>query len=128
MAREKPQSGVGCISTSLNVGNDIVGNKPRHPELDSVDVGAVARINQLSDVGRIGTSLDVGNDIGSRIEQHKVDEPINLGNETVPTSLRCTVSTTRRQQRLMATARRKASVMSQSDMITTTSCIHSLME
>ena len=95
VARKIPQSGVGCNRTSLNVGKDIVGNKPRHPELDYVDVCAVARINPLSDVGRIGTSLDVGNDIGSRIEQCKVDEPINLGNDTVPTSLRCTVSSTR---------------------------------
>ena len=98
--------------TPLNVGNDIVGNKPRHPELDSVDVGAVARINPMSDVGRVGTSLDVGNDIGSRIEQHKVEETINLGNEIASTSLRCKVSAMRQQQRLMATVRRKASVMS----------------
>ena len=76
MARENPQSGVGCNSTSPNVSKDIVGNKPRHPELDSVDVCEVARTNPLSDVGRIGTSLDVGNDIGSRLEQVEVKQPL----------------------------------------------------
>ena len=75
----------------------------------------MARINSLSDVGRVGTSLDVGKDIGSRIEQFKVDEPINLGNKAVPTFLRCTVSAMRRQRRQMAVARRKASVISHSD-------------
>lgn len=78
-------------------------------------MSAVARVNPMSDVGRIGTSLDVDNDIGSRKEQGKVDESINIGNEIVPTSLWCTVSATKRQQRLIAAARHRVSAISQID-------------
>ena len=64
----------------------------------------------MSDIGYDSESLDVGNDMGSRIEQVKVDDPIDLGDGNIPCTLKRTVSSARRQRRQMAAARRKASV------------------
>ncbi|CAI5731712.1 unnamed protein product [Peronospora farinosa] len=69
----------------------------------------------VSDVTCDGGSLDVGSDIGSRIKQVKVKEFINLGDDGIPSTLRGKVSSRRRQRRQMAAARRKASVLSHSN-------------
>ena len=75
----------------------------------------MAREITQSEGGRGGTSLNVGNDIGSCIEQIKDDESNQLVKPGVPASTKCSISLQRRQQRQMAAARRKVSVMSLSD-------------
>ena len=62
MACEHPLSEGGCNSTSLNVGNDIVGETPRHQESDVCKV----EDNSPGDEFELSNSaLDVGNDISS---------------------------------------------------------------
>lgn len=134
VARIYPPSDGGCNSASLSA-ESIVGLEPGHQGLDPSDERGVARICRPSDVigfcieqkveeslnldnvSDVGVSLDVSNDIGSGIEQVKVDEPINLGIGSAPTSSRGTVSYVRRQHRRMVAARRKASVLSHGDTI-----------
>ena len=60
---EHPQSEYGCHSTSLNVGNDIVGETPQHQERGSSEACAVAREHPQGEGGCHSTSLNVGNDI-----------------------------------------------------------------
>ena len=73
VARKNPQSGVGLDGTTLNVGNDIVREKPRHPGLCPVDTRGVTRKRSLDDELELSdSSSDVGRNIGSRIEQSKV--------------------------------------------------------
>ena len=56
-----------------------------------------------------GDPLDVSNDMSSRIEQIKVEDPIDLGDNNVLSTLQGTVSSERRQCSKMAAARREAS-------------------
>ena len=63
VARENTQSKGGRGGTSLNVGNDIVGEKPECSGLGPNAISAVAREITQSEGGRGGTSLNVSNDI-----------------------------------------------------------------
>ena len=63
MSRKHPQSEGGCNSTSLNVGNDIVGETPRHHERGSSDACAVAREHPQSEGCCHSTSLNTGNGV-----------------------------------------------------------------
>ena len=65
--------------------------------------------NLVSDVDCDSDSLDVCEDISSRIEQNKVDDPIDLGDDNVPGTVVGTASLERQQCSHMATARRDAS-------------------
>ncbi|CAI5704679.1 unnamed protein product [Peronospora farinosa] len=136
-------SDIGWKCDSLDVGNDI-GSRIERVKVDDLvsevtgtsdplDVGndIGSRIEQVkvddlvSDIGWKCDSLDVGNDIGSRIEQVKVDDlvsevtgtsdPLGVGNDIGPRIGQSTVSSRRRQRRQMAAARRKASVLSHSN-------------
>ena len=78
VAREHPQSEGGCNSTSLNVGNDIVGETPRHREQGSSDACAVADNSLAEEFELSDSALYVGNNIGSCIEQAKVKNIITL--------------------------------------------------
>ena len=75
----------------------------------------MTRTDPLSDTGWNSDSLDVGNDIGSRIEQIKVEYPIDLNDDNVPSILYGTVSSERRQCRQIAAAMRKAPELSRRD-------------
>ena len=68
MTRKLSLSDADRDGSSLDVGNDIVGNTPRDPGLCPLDERVVTRKLSLSDGGCDSTSLDVGNDIGSCIE------------------------------------------------------------
>ena len=65
MAREHLQSEGGCNSTSLNAGNDIVGETPRHQERGFPDVCVCVVERELlqSDGGCHSTSLNAGNGV-----------------------------------------------------------------
>ena len=63
VAREHPQSEGGCNSTSLNVGNDIFGEVPRHRDRDSSDACVVAREHPQSEGSSHSTSLNTGNGV-----------------------------------------------------------------
>ena len=63
VAREHPQSEDGCNSTSLNVGNDIFGEVPRHQERGSSDACVVAREHPQSEGSSHSTSLSTGNGV-----------------------------------------------------------------
>ena len=63
VAREIPPIEVGRDGTTLNVGNDIVGDTPRNPEMSSTDACAAAHKLPQNDVGCKYDSLNVGNDI-----------------------------------------------------------------
>ena len=69
----------------------------------------------VSEVTGTSDSLDVGNDIGPRIGQVNNNGSVDLGDDNIPSTLNCTVSSMRRQRRQMAAARRKATVLSRSD-------------
>ncbi|CAI5730843.1 unnamed protein product [Peronospora farinosa] len=126
-------SDIGCKCDSLDVDNDI-GSRIEQVKVDDL----------VSDIGCKCDSLDVDNDIGSRIEQVKVDDlvsevtgtsdplgvgndigprigqvndkgSVDLGDDNIPSTLKSTVSSMRRQRRQMAAARRKASVLSHSN-------------
>ena len=51
VAREHPKSESGCNSTSLNVGNAIVGETPHHQDRGSSDACVVARKHPHSEGG-----------------------------------------------------------------------------
>ena len=64
VAREDAPSAVGREGTTLNVGNDIVGETPLGPH----NVSGVALLNPLGEVFELrNTSPDVDQDISSRI-------------------------------------------------------------
>ena len=69
MAREHPQSGGGCHSTSLNACNGVVGETPRHQDSDSPDVRIMADESPGDELELSNSAPDVGNDICSCIEQ-----------------------------------------------------------
>lgn len=97
---------------SLNA-DSIVGLEPRHPGLSPSDVCVVTR-EPLSDVGRNGDSLNANESIvGS--ETSKVEESINLGDTSIPSSSKNKVSVKRRQRRRKAAMKHKASAPSPCD-------------
>ena len=62
VAREHPQSEDGCHSTSLNAGNGVVSDMPRHQESDVCTVAD----NSPGDEFELSNSApDIGNDISS---------------------------------------------------------------
>ena len=70
VAREIPPSKGGRDGTSLNVGNDIVGEKPEHAGLGPHDVGELVRENSLGGVFELrNTSPNVVQEMSSRIER-----------------------------------------------------------
>ena len=73
-----PLSDTHCDRESLNA-ECIVGNVPRHPGLGPNDARLGTRSPLVDDMELVNSSSDVGCNIGSRIEQHKVDGHINLG-------------------------------------------------
>ena len=89
MAREHPQSEGGCNSTSLNTGNGVVGETPRHQEYD---VRKVADNSPGKGFQSSNSALDVGNDIDFCLEYAKVDKAKHLVGPDVPPSLRSSVS------------------------------------
>ena len=74
MARKHPKSEVGCNSISLNLGNDIVGEKLRHQEQGSSDICAVAREHPHSEGGCHNNSLNAGNGIVGDTPIHQAKE------------------------------------------------------
>ena len=89
MAREHPQSEGGCHSTSLNAGNGVVGETPRHQESDMRTVAD----NSPGDESELSNSApDVGNDISSCLEYAKIDNANHLVGPNGPPSLRSLVS------------------------------------
>ena len=71
VARKHPQIEDCCNSTSLNVGNNIVGGTPWHQDLGSPDACVVARKHSQSEGGCNSTSLNVGNDIVGETPRHQ---------------------------------------------------------
>ena len=74
VAREIPPSEGGRDGTSLNVGNDIDGEKPECSGLGPDAVREVVRVNPLGEVFELrNTSPDVVQDMSSRIERAKMN-------------------------------------------------------
>ena len=69
----------------------------------------------VSDVGCNSGLLDVSNDTSFRIEQVKVEDPIYLEDDNVPSTLHGTVFSERRQCGYVAAARRETSELSRGD-------------
>ena len=114
MTRENPPSAVGRDGTTLNVGDDIVGETPLSPGLGPNTPCEVARENPLGEVfGLCDPSPDVSQDISSRIEHTIISS--NHGDPIVPTPKGCKVSSKRRSGRRVAHAKRQASKKSHSD-------------
>ena len=91
VARENAPSAVGREGTTLNVGNDIVGETPLSSGLGPYNVSGVALLNPLGEVLRkSNTSPDVDQDIISRIE--RTTSSSNHEDTRVPTSEGCKVS------------------------------------
>ena len=68
VARENSPSAVGHEGTTLNVGDDIVGETPLSSGLGPYNVSGVALLNPLGEVFELrNTSPDVDQDISSRI-------------------------------------------------------------
>ena len=109
VAREHSQGEGGYHSTSLNVGNGVVGETSKHQESD---VCTMADNSPGDEFELSNSATDVGNDISSCLEHAKVEKANHLVGSDVPPSLRSSVSFQRRQRRQVAAARRKASVMS----------------
>ena len=119
VAREIPPSEGGRDGTSLNVGNEIVGNKPKHSELGPHNVRDVVRENPLGKVFELRNySPDVAQDMSSRIERAMVY--INYGGPTVPASRRRKVSMRKQSRRWVATLKRQMSEVLRSDNINNT--------
>ena len=105
VARENAPSAVGREGTTLNVGNDIVGETPLSSGLGPYNVSGVALLNPLGEVFELrNTSPDVDQDISSRIERTTTTS--NRGDTIFPTSERCKVSSKRRPGRQVATVKR----------------------
>ena len=93
VAREISQSEGGRDGTSLNVGNDIVGEKPEHAGIGSHDVREVVRVNPREGVFELHNyPPDVVQDMGSRTERAMVNS--NNEDPIVPAFKRCDVSLT----------------------------------
>ena len=75
MAREHKQSDGGCNSASRNVGNGVVGERPRHQESD---VRTVADSSSGDKFELSNSAPDVGNDISSCLEYAKADKANDL--------------------------------------------------
>ena len=89
--RENPPSEGGRDGTSLNVGNDIVGKKPKHSGLGIHNAREMVCENSLGEVFELHNSLpDVVQDMSSRIERATIDR--NYGDPTVPAFRRLKVS------------------------------------
>ena len=70
VARENAPSAVGREGTTLNLGNDIVGETPVSSGLGPYNVSGVALLNPLGEVFVLrNTSPDVHQDSSSRIER-----------------------------------------------------------
>ena len=105
MARKIPRSEGGRDGTSLNVGNDIVGKKPKNLGLDPHNEREVVRENSLSEVFELRIyPPDVAQDMSSRIEHAMTI--INYMDPTVPTFEKRSESTTRQSRRQVAADQR----------------------
>ena len=114
VAREIPQSEGGRDGTSLNVGNDIVGEKPNHAGLGPHDVREVVRVNPLGELFELRNSPPyVAQDMSSRIEHAKTIS--NYRDPTVPTFEKRSESTTRQSRLQVASDHRPTSETSPSD-------------
>ena len=70
VARENAPSAVGREGTTLNVGNDIVGETPLSSWLGPYNISGVALLNPLGEVFELrNTSPDVHQESSSRIER-----------------------------------------------------------
>ena len=93
VAREIPLSEGGRDDTSLNVCNDIVGEKPEHAGLGPHDVREMVRRNPLGEMFELHNSpSDVVQDMSSRTERAKVNN--NYEDLIVPAFERRDVSAT----------------------------------
>ena len=91
VGRENAPSAVGREGTTLNVGNDIVGETPLSSWLGPYNISGVALLNPLGEVFELRkTSPDVGQDISSRIERTTTSS--SHGDTIVPTTEGCKVS------------------------------------
>ena len=91
VARENAPSAVGREGTTLNVGNDIVGETPVSSGLGPYSVSGVALLNSLGEVFELrNTSPDVDQDISSRVE--RTTSSSNHVDTIVPTTEGCKVS------------------------------------
>ena len=68
---------VGCDSNARNVVNDVVGETPKHIELDPI-YGTVALYSLGDEIELCDSPLDVGKDMDSCIDQINV-EHTNMG-------------------------------------------------
>ena len=83
VARKIPPSEGGSNGTSLNVGIDIVGEKPNHLGQGPHNAREVVRLNTLGEVFELRNSpLDVSQDMISHIDRAKVNS--NHGDPIVP--------------------------------------------
>ena len=83
VAREISPSEGGRDGTSLNVGNNITGKKPKHSALGRNNTREVVRGNLLGEVFELrNSSPDVVRYMSSRIEPDMIDS--NYGDPTVP--------------------------------------------
>ena len=114
VARENTQSKGGRGGTSLNVGNDIDGEKPVCSGLGPDTVREMVRVNLLGEVFELhNTSPDVVQDMSSRIERAKMNS--NHGDSTVPASKRRKVSLRKQSKRRVVTVKRPTFKKSRSD-------------
>ena len=88
---------------SLNA-SSIVCLDPGHQGLAPIDARGVARINPPCDVSCNSNSLDACVDISSRMEQNKIEGPIDLGDYVVSCIVDGTFFLDRRQCIHMAIA------------------------
>ena len=104
VAREIPPSEGGRGGTSLNVGNDIDGEKPMCSGLGPNAVREVVRVNPLGEVFELcNTSPNVVQDMSSRIERAKMNS--NHGDPDFPAFRRRRVSRRKQSQRQVATVK-----------------------
>ena len=114
VAREIPPSEGGQDGTSLNVGYDLVGNKPKNSRLDPHNAREVIRENPLGKVLELRNSSPDGIQyMIYRIERALIYS--NYGNPTVPASRRRKVSLTKQSRRRVATVKRQTSGLLRSD-------------
>ena len=114
VARKILPSEGGRGGTSLNVGNDIVGEKPECLGLGPNNVREVVRVNPLGEVFELrNTSPDVAQDMSSRIERAKMNS--NHGDFAVPASKRRKVSLRKQSKRRVVTVKRPTFKKSRSD-------------
>ena len=85
MALEYPQSETGCHTTTLNAGNGVVCETPRHQESD---VRTVADNSPVDEYELRNSAPDVSNDISSCLEYAKADKANDLAGPDGPPSSR----------------------------------------